>query len=88
MPTQRALVWTPPVTVSVHGAHVVDGVVPRSTLPQVLSAIAEVGKRYDLPIANVFHAGDGNLHPLILFDGEKPGELERVKERLRSLGYL
>ncbi|MHB1004512.1 MAG: FAD-linked oxidase C-terminal domain-containing protein [Chloroflexota bacterium] len=60
--------------------YVVDGVVPRSTLPRVLAAIGEVGQRYDLPIANVFHAGDGNLHPLILFDGEKPGELERVKE--------
>ncbi|MCL5108757.1 MAG: FAD-binding oxidoreductase, partial [Chloroflexi bacterium] len=60
--------------------YVVDGVVPRSILPAVLREVGEVGRRYDLPIANVFHAGDGNLHPLILFDAEKPGELERVKE--------
>jgi glycolate oxidase len=60
--------------------YVVDGVVPRTKLPQVLAAIDEVSGRYGLRIANVFHAGDGNLHPLILFDGEKPGELERVKE--------
>ena len=60
--------------------YVVDGVVPRSTLPQVLKEVSEVGRRYGLPIANVFHAGDGNLHPLILFDAERPGEVERVKE--------
>jgi glycolate oxidase len=45
-----------------------DGVVPRSRLPQVLSAVGEIGEHYKLPIANVFHAGDGNLHPNILFD--------------------
>jgi glycolate oxidase len=60
--------------------YVVDGVVPRSTLPQVLHEVREVGRRFALPIANVFHAGDGNLHPLILFDAERPGELARVKE--------
>ncbi len=60
--------------------YVVDGVVPRTKLPGVLAAIGEVSERTGLRIANVFHAGDGNLHPLILFDGEKPGELERVKE--------
>ena len=60
--------------------YVVDGVVPRTKLPSVLAAIAEVSDRYGLRIANVFHAGDGNLHPLILFDGEKQGELDRVKE--------
>jgi glycolate oxidase len=60
--------------------YVVDGVVPRSALPRVLAAVGDVSRRYDLRIANVFHAGDGNLHPLILFDGAKPGELERVKE--------
>lgn len=60
--------------------YVVDGVVPRTKLPMVLAAIGEVSERYGLRIANVFHAGDGNLHPLILFDGEKPGELERVIE--------
>ncbi len=60
--------------------YVVDGVVPRTKLPSVLAAIGEVSERTGLRIANVFHAGDGNLHPLILFDGETPGELERVKE--------
>jgi len=60
--------------------YVVDGVVPRTKLPEVLEAIAEVGRQYDLRIANVFHAGDGNLHPLVLFDGAIPGELERTKE--------
>src|SRR5450830_666731 len=47
--------------------YVVDGVVPRTKLPGVLAAIGEVGDRHGLRIANVFHAGDGNLHPLILF---------------------
>ncbi|HSS95062.1 MAG TPA: FAD-linked oxidase C-terminal domain-containing protein [Candidatus Dormibacteraeota bacterium] len=45
-----------------------DGVVPRSRLPQILSAVGEIGVHYKLPVANVFHAGDGNLHPNILFD--------------------
>src|ERR1700693_3162783 len=45
-----------------------DGVVPRSRLPQVLSTVGEIGEHYKLPVANVFHAGDGNLHPNILFD--------------------
>jgi len=45
-----------------------DGVVPRSRLPEVLSAVGEIGEHYKLPVANVFHAGDGNLHPNILFD--------------------
>src|SRR5229473_245221 len=45
-----------------------DGVVPRSRLPQVLAAVGEIGEHYKLPVANVFHAGDGNLHPNILFD--------------------
>lgn len=60
--------------------YVVDGVVPRTKLPAVLTAIGEVSARYGFPIANVFHAGDGNLHPLILFDGRNPEEVERVKE--------
>jgi len=58
--------------------YVVDGVVPRSILPQVLAAIGEISKKYDLPIANVFHAGDGNLHPLVMFDGNKPGDVEKT----------
>jgi len=55
-----------------------DGVVPRSRLPEILGRIRAVGKRLDLRIANVFHAGDGNLHPVLLYDARKPGESERV----------
>ncbi|BCJ86822.1 FAD-linked oxidase C-terminal domain-containing protein [Effusibacillus dendaii] len=53
-----------------------DGVIPRSRLPEVLSRIAEISRDSGLRIANVFHAGDGNLHPLILFDADKPGDTE------------
>jgi glycolate oxidase len=55
-----------------------DAVVPRTRLPAMLSHVVEVGRRYDLPIANLFHAGDGNLHPMILFDVREPGVLDRV----------
>ncbi|MFQ5840911.1 MAG: FAD-binding oxidoreductase [Thermodesulfobacteriota bacterium] len=57
---------------------VCDGTVPRTKLPQVLRKVMEVGKKYGLPIANVFHAGDGNLHPLILFDERNEEELSKV----------
>lgn len=57
---------------------VCDGTVPRTKLPDALRAVKEVSIKYDLPIGNVFHAGDGNLHPLILFDGRNPDELDRV----------
>ena len=56
-----------------------DGVVPRMQVAPALRLITEVGQKYGLKIANVFHAGDGNLHPIILFDGHVPGELEKVK---------
>ncbi|OGG56069.1 MAG: glycolate oxidase subunit GlcD [Candidatus Handelsmanbacteria bacterium RIFCSPLOWO2_12_FULL_64_10] len=55
-----------------------DGVVPRTRLPEVLSRIAEIGARHALAIANVFHAGDGNLHPIILFDERDREQLSRV----------
>jgi len=55
-----------------------DGTVPRTRLPETLAKVVEIGKKYRLPIANVFHAGDGNLHPLILFDERDKDELERV----------
>ncbi len=58
----------------------IDGTIPRRTLPQVLASMDKMSKQYDLKIANVFHAGDGNLHPLILFDANKPGELARTEE--------
>jgi len=54
---------------------VCDGTVPRTRLPQVLNKVLEVGEKYDLVIGNVFHAGDGNLHPLILFDERDEKEL-------------
>ncbi len=57
-----------------------DGTIPRRRLPEVLRRIGELSKEYGLPVANVFHAGDGNLHPLILYDANKPGELQRTEE--------
>ncbi len=55
-----------------------DAVVPRTRLPAILKQIVQVGERHKLPIANLFHAGDGNLHPMILFDAREPGILDRV----------
>jgi len=60
--------------------YVQDGVVPRSKLPEMMRRIAEISKEFNLRIANVFHAGDGNLHPNILFDMRTPGEIDRVIE--------
>jgi glycolate oxidase len=57
-----------------------DGTIPRKYLPRVLREIAAMSEKFQLRAANVFHAGDGNLHPLILYDGNKPGELERAEE--------
>ena len=57
-----------------------DGTIPRKRLPEVLTQIAKWSTEYDLRVANVFHAGDGNLHPLILYDANQPGELERTEE--------
>jgi glycolate oxidase len=53
-----------------------DGTIPISSLPFVLKRIGEMSKEYGLAVGNVFHAGDGNMHPLILFDANKPGDLE------------
>ena len=57
-----------------------DGTIPRHQLPHVLKRMNEMSERYGLRVANVFHAGDGNLHPLILYDANKPGELENAEE--------
>jgi glycolate oxidase len=57
-----------------------DGTIPRSRLAEVLGYINTLSGEYGFPVANVFHAGDGNLHPLILFDGNIPGQLELVEE--------
>jgi glycolate oxidase len=59
-----------------------DGVVPRSALPRVLAAIEELSASHGMPVANVFHAGDGNLHPLILYSAQEPG----IQERVQALG--
>ncbi len=56
-----------------------DGTIPVSSLPFVLRRIGEMSKEFGLDVANVFHAGDGNMHPLILFDANKPGDLERCE---------
>ena len=55
-----------------------DGVVPRTKLPEILRYIVDVGKRHDLRIANVFHAGDGNIHPILLFDERDQEQVKRV----------
>jgi glycolate oxidase len=57
-----------------------DGTIPRSELPKVLGAISDMSARFGLRVANVFHAGDGNLHPLILYDANQPDELEKAEE--------
>jgi len=57
-----------------------DGTIPRKELPRVLRAMSEWSEQYGLPIMNVFHAGDGNLHPLILYDANVEGEIHRVEE--------
>ncbi len=57
-----------------------DGTIPRHRMPEVLDGIAEMSERFGLRCANVFHAGDGNLHPLILYDANAPGELEKAEE--------
>ncbi len=57
-----------------------DGTIPRKRLAEVLERIAKLSEKYGLPVANVFHAGDGNLHPLILYDANQPGELKKAEE--------
>jgi glycolate oxidase len=57
-----------------------DGTIPRAKLPLVLSRMKEMSAKYGLRVANVFHAGDGNLHPLVLYDSNKPGELDRAEQ--------
>jgi len=60
--------------------YILDGVVPRTRLPDVLDGVYAACERYDMPVANVFHAGDGNLHPNLMFDESIPGATERVLE--------
>ncbi|MDP9380833.1 MAG: FAD-binding protein [Chloroflexota bacterium] len=60
--------------------YVQDGVIPRTALPEVLREIAALGERSGVRVANVFHAGDGNLHPLVLYNGDVEGEAERAED--------
>jgi glycolate oxidase len=83
---ERALFWKgrkaafPAVGRLAPDYYCMDGTIPRQRLSEVLRRIGEWSKEYGLPVANVFHAGDGNLHPLILYDANKPGELARTEE--------
>ena len=83
---ERAVIWKgrkaafPAVGRISPDYYCMDGTIPRKRLPEVLRKITDLSKEYNLPVANVFHAGDGNLHPLILYDANIPGELERTEE--------
>jgi glycolate oxidase len=59
--------------------YVQDGVVPRTQIAPTLRHIDEVGRKYGLTISNIFHAGDGNMHPIILFNPRRPGDLEKAR---------
>ncbi|MEG5265874.1 glycolate oxidase subunit GlcD [Pseudomonas sp. JDS28PS106] len=83
--TERALFWAgrknafPAVGRMSPDYYCMDGTIPRRELPGVLRGIADLSEEYGLQVANVFHAGDGNMHPLILFDANDPGALERAE---------
>jgi glycolate oxidase len=83
--TERQLFWAgrkaafPAVGRISPDYYCMDGTIPRKQLPRVLARTRELSQKYDLRVANVFHAGDGNLHPLILYDANIPGELERAE---------
>jgi glycolate oxidase len=62
------------------GIYVLDGVIPRSKLPQTLRRIQEIGERYGFRIGNIFHAGDGNLHPIVLYDPRDAGQFKRAMQ--------
>jgi glycolate oxidase len=60
--------------------YVQDGVVPRTRVADTLEAIGRIGEKYGIAVSNVFHAGDGNMHPILPFDPRKPGDLERAQK--------
>lgn len=62
-----------------------DGVVPRTKLPHILRTITKIGEQFDIRIANVFHAGDGNIHPILLFDERDPDQVRRVLEASHAI---
>jgi glycolate oxidase len=84
-PEERALFWAgrkaafPAVGRISPDYYCMDGTIPRKALPEVLARMREMSEHYGLQVANVFHAGDGNLHPLILYDANEPGQLERAE---------
>lgn len=83
---ERALLWKgrksafPAVGRISPDYYCMDGTIPRGQLAHVLGEIARMSEAYGLRVANVFHAGDGNLHPLILFDSQRPGDFEKTEE--------
>jgi glycolate oxidase len=89
--TERALFWRGRKAAFAamgrvsHDYYVQDGVVPRTRLPEVLERIAALGNEYGLRVGNVFHAGDGNLHPLVLYDRRNPGEPQKAKELAEAI---
>ena len=68
--------------------HLADTVVPRTKLPAIMDDVKRISKEVNLPIANVFHAGDGNLHPIVLFDSSKPEENERAHRAVEEVTKL
>lgn len=82
---ERELVWRgrksafPAVSRLSPDYYCMDGTIPRSRIAEVLESISSLAKKFDLRVANVFHAGDGNLHPLILFDAKKPEQVRRAE---------
>ena len=90
-PDERARLWAgrkaafPAVGRLSPDYYCMDGTIPRARLPEVLARIEALSREYGLRVANVFHAGDGNLHPLILYDANVPGELERTEEMGRAI---
>ena len=61
--------------------YVLDGVIPRSKLPEALERIQEIGKKYGFSVGNIFHAGDGNLHPIVLYDPRDPEPIRKSHRR-------
>ena len=93
-PAERAAIWTARKSAFAAAGRlapayrVQDGVIPRTRLPEVLRGIAALSERYGLRVANVFHAGDGNLHPLVLYDSAVPEQVEQSEELAMAIVAL
>ncbi|MBV9074334.1 MAG: FAD-binding protein [Acidobacteria bacterium] len=89
--TERQLLWKGRKTAFgaigriSHSYYVQDGVIPRTRIPETLAKIEEIGRKYSLTIGNIFHAGDGNLHPLILFDSRDADQTQRTLDAGREI---